>query len=38
MMEPAEYRSVFNLLYLKSCTQKEAFVEIKEVYGEDAPS
>ena len=38
-MEPvSEYRAVMRLLYLKGSAPKEALVEMKVVYGEDAPS
>ena len=35
-MEPVEYCTIIRFLYLKGCTPKEAFDEIKTVYGEDA--
>ena len=37
-MEKVEYRAVIRFLYLKGRTPTEAFDEMKEVYGEDAPS
>ena len=37
-MEQVEYRAVIRFLYLKGRTPREAFDEMKEVYGEDAPS
>ena len=37
-MEQVEYRAVIRFLYLKGRTPTEAFDEMKEVYGEDAPS
>ena len=37
-MEPNEYRAVIRFLYLKGCTPKVAFDEIKTVYGEYTPS
>ena len=37
-MEPVECRAVIRLLYLKERTPKNIFDEMKETYGEDAPS
>ena len=37
-MEPVECRAVIRFLYLKGRTPKETFDEMKETYGDDAPS
>ena len=37
-MEPVECRAVIRILYLKGRTLQETFHEIKETYGDDAPS
>ena len=37
-MEPVECRAVIRFLYLKGRTPTETFDEMKETYGEDAPS
>ena len=37
-MEAVEYRAVIRFLFLKGRTPKETFGEMKETYGEDAPS
>ncbi len=37
-MEPDNCRAVMRLLYLKGRTPQETFHEIKEIYGDDAPS
>ena len=37
-MEPVECRAVIRFLYLKGRTPQETFDEMKETYGDDAPS
>lgn len=37
-MEQVEYRAVIRFLYLRGRTPRETFDEMKETYGEDAPS
>ena len=37
-MEPVECRAVIRFLYLKGCTPQETFNEMKETYGDNAPS
>ena len=38
LMEPVECRAVIRFLYLKGRTLQETFDEMKETYGDDAPS
>ena len=37
-MEPVECRAVIQFLYLKGCAPQETFDEMKETYGDNAPS